>query len=158
MVRLHGGAVAAEELREPALRREPHAVVAEHARRLAVRLRADHLGKVLDDVAAARHVQHLRAAAHGEDGHVPLQRRRQQRELRAVTVRHGAARLGVRLSPVRLRVEIVAAREDDAVERVERLLHPVLDGGHEQRAPARALDDVDVRERDDRRRDRPAAP
>ena len=46
----------------------------------------------------------------------------EERELGAVALGHDPVRLGVRLLAVELRIEVGAAREDQAVERVERLL------------------------------------
>ena len=56
------------------------------------------------------------------------------------------------------RVDVRAAREEEAVDRVERLVDPLLARRHEQRAPAGRLDRADVRERDHRRRHVPDPP
>ena len=69
----------AEELAELRRRLDAHVVVGEDARRVLVPLVADDLGQVLDEVAAARDVQHLRAAADGEHRHVALERALEQR-------------------------------------------------------------------------------
>ena len=111
------------------------------------------LGQVLDEVAAARDVQELEAAADRERRHVALERGLQQRQLARVAARLRRVGLGMRLGAVRARVDVRAAGEDDPVERVERLLDALLAGRDEQRPPSRALDRVDVVERD---RARPA--
>ena len=83
---------------------------------------SDEVGHVLLEVAAERDVEHLRAAADGEHGHVPLQRRGEQGDLGAVPLGTDVGRLRVRLGVVQLRVEVRPAREDEPVEHVERLV------------------------------------
>ena len=133
------------------LRLDRDVVLGELAGQLLVLLVADHLGQVLDEVAAERDVQHLRAAADREHRHVARERGLQQRELGAVALLDDPVRRLVALLAVGGRIEVGAAGEDDPVERVERLLDPVVRGRHEQRAPAGALDGPHVVGRDERR-------
>ena len=98
------------------------------------------------------------AAADGEHGHLACQRPLEERELGAVARGTRAARLRVRLRAVAVGVEIGPTGEDQAVERVERLLHPALARRHEQRPGARRLEHLDVHERDQRRRQAPDSP
>ena len=67
-------------------------------------------------------------------------------------------RLGMRLVAVGLRVEVGAAGEDERVDRVERLLDPLLARRHEQRPRTRALDGPYVVGGDQRRLELPVAP
>src|SRR5205823_6478394 len=92
------------------------------------------------EIAAAGDVQDLAAAADREHRQVSLERRLEQGELRPVSLRHDAFGLGVRVLAVRLRVEIRAAREKQAVERVERLVDGLLGGRDQEWAPAGSLD------------------
>ena len=112
---------------------------------------ADVLGQVLDEVAAVGDVQQLRAAADREHGHVARERRLEQRQLGVVALAADAVVSGCGVAAVQLRVEVRAAREDEAVERVERLLDPVGRRRHEQRPAAGALDRAHVVGRDERR-------
>ena len=111
-------------------------VVGEHPGRVLVLLVADDLGQVLDEIAAARDVQHLRAAAHREHRHVALERRVEQRELAAVSLRRVPIVSGCASWPYSAGSMSAAAGEEDPVERVERLLDPLVARGHEQRPPA----------------------
>ena len=111
----------------------------------------DDLGQVLDEIAAARDVEQLRAAADRQHGHVARERRLEQRELRLVAPRLRRVGRRVRLGPVQVRVEVAAAGEDHAVERVERLLDRALHGRDDERPPARVLHRPHVDERDERR-------
>ena len=156
MVRLHGRSVA-EQPREPRAGLDRDVVVGEAAGALLVPVVPDEVGQVLDQVAAERDVQHLRAAADREHRQVARERRGQQRELGAVALGHDPVRLGMRLLAVQLRVEVGAAGEDQPVERVQRLLDAVVGGRHEQRACARALDRAHVVVRHERRRQLPDA-
>ena len=85
VVRLHRR-VLAEQRAEPRAVVDLHAVLREDARHLAVLLVPDHLGQVLHEVAAARDVQHLEAAADREHRHVARERRLEQRKLAAVAL------------------------------------------------------------------------
>ena len=127
---------------------DAHRVLGERAVDLAVLLVPDDLGQVLDEVAAARDVQHLEAAADREHRHVARERGLEQRELAAVALGVRSVRLRMRLGAVLLRIEVVAAGEEQAVERVERLLDAVLARRHEHRAAAGALDRAHVVVRD----------
>ena len=76
-------------------------------------------------------------------------------QLAGVAVRLRRVGRGVAVGAVVGRVDVDAAREDDPVEHVERLLDRVLARRHDERPPAGLLDRVDVVER---ARARPAAP
>ena len=78
-----------------------HAVIGEDALHLAMLLAADDLRQMLHEVAAARDVQHLEAAADGEHRHVARERAFEQRKLAAVALGLRASRLGVRRGAVR---------------------------------------------------------
>ena len=108
-------------------------VVGEHARRVLCRSSPTHLGEVLDEVAPARDVQDLRAAADGEHRHVALERRaRGARARRASRSGRVPVVSGCGSAPYVAGSRSLAAGEDEAVERVERLLDAVA------RAAARA--------------------
>jgi hypothetical protein len=91
-------------------------------------------------------------------GDVALERARQQRELAVVPVplRRVGGRMALRA--VLRRVDVDAAREDHAVEHVERLVDRLRARRHDQRTAAGALDGLDVVERHQRRRQVPRAP
>jgi hypothetical protein len=82
----------------------------------------DELGKVLYEVATECDVQDLATAAHGEDGHVPLEGGTKQCELGGVSFRVDPTRLVVSLRAVRIRIDVTASREHEAVENGQRLL------------------------------------
>ena len=130
-------------------------MIAELARRVLVVVVPDELGEVLMEIAAAGDVQDLAAAADREHRQVSLERRLEQGELRPVSLRHDAFGLGVRVLAVRLRVEIRAAREKQAVERVERLVDGLLGGRDQEWAPAGSLDGPHVGGRHERRLELP---
>jgi hypothetical protein len=157
MVALNRRAVAEEPL-QPAARLEVDVVVAEHARSVLVLVVPDHLREMLHEVAPAGDVQDLAAPADGEHRHVPRERSLEQRELGAIPVRADAVGLRMRLGVVDGRVDIRAAGEEDAVERIERLLDPVFGGWHEKRAPACPLDGANVGEGRERGGSVPNAP
>src|SRR4051812_33940085 len=91
---------------------ERHVVLAELARAVLVLLVADDLREVLDEVAAERNVEHLRAAADREHGQVTGERRRQQRQLGSIARGDDSDGLWMSLLPVQLGIQIGAARED----------------------------------------------
>ena len=74
-------------------------VLAEGARLGTMHLVAEAVREVLLDVPAARDVQHLRAAADREHGHVALERSPHQLELELVALAHRAGGLVVCGSP-----------------------------------------------------------
>ena len=115
----------------------------------------DLLGEMLDEVAAAKHVQELEAAADRERRQVALERRLEEPQLACIAV--GLGRVGRRMpvGAVVRRVDVDAAREDDPVEHVERLLDRVLARRHDERPAPGLLDGLDVVETV---RARPAAP
>jgi hypothetical protein len=149
----------AEDLRERRVPVDLHVMVDERAGRIVlVALVPDDLGQVLDQVAAARDVQHLDAAADTEHRHVAVQRCLHQLELGAVTLLMDAGRLRMRLLAVVRRIEIGAAGEDDPVERVQRLFDSLVARRYEQRPPTRFLDRTHVVVRDQGRLEIPVAP
>ena len=130
-------------------------VLRELAEHLAVLLVPHDLGQVLDDVAAAGDVEHLEATADREHRQLARERGLEQRELAAVALGVRARRLRMRLRAVLVGLQVVAAGEDQPVERVEHLVDPVLVGRHEHRPPAGPLDGADVVVRDERGLDLP---
>ncbi len=115
-------------------------MLGERARHLLVRPVADRVREVLVEIPAERDVQHLRAPADREHRQVLGERGLQERQLGAVSLGDDAVRLRMRLLAVELRVEIRAAREDQPVERGERLLDPArcAGGTSSARPPARS--------------------
>ena len=105
-----------------------------------------------------RDVQELEPAADRERRHVALERRAQERHLARVAPRLGRVGLRVGVGAVVRRVDVRTAREDDAVEGVERLLDVFLGRRDDDGTPAGALDRIDVRERDERRGELPDSP
>src|SRR5918996_1419479 len=154
---LHRCAVAEDAL-DARAGNELDVVVGEDAGRVLVLLVPDHLGQVLDEIAAQRDVHDLAPATDGEDGHVAGKGRLEEHELGAVAVGADVLRLGVRVGAVAGGIEVGAAREEEAVEGVERLLRPAGARRHEQRPPAGALHGADVVERDERCGTLPHAP
>ena len=154
MVRLDRAA----DLAEARVRGNADAVLRELAGDGAVLLVPDDVGEVLNEVAAAHDVQHLGPAADRQHGEVALERRRQQRELAAVACRVRAVRRRIGVGAVRLGGHVVAAREDEPVERVEHLLDPLVVRRHEHGAAARPLDGAHVVVRDERRLEVPVPP
>ena len=118
----------------------------------------DLLGQVLDQVAAAQHVQELEAAADRERRQVALERGLEEAQLARIAV--GLRRIGSRVpvGAVVRRIDVDAAGEHDPVEHVERLLDRVLARRHDERAAAGLLDRLDVVERHECRRQLPCAP
>ena len=104
VVRLHRRVVA-EQRAEPRPRVERRPRGRRTARGVLVPVVADDIREVLDEVAAERDVQHLRAAADCEHRHVPRERSLQQRELRAVALGHDPFVLDG-LLPERRRIEV----------------------------------------------------
>src|ERR671936_443450 len=157
VVRLHRRALA-DEGTQPAFRVDADSVVREDAERLAVLLVADDLRQVLDEVAAAGDVEDLAPATDGQHGHVARQRGLQQREFGLVALGVEAGGLTMRLGAVGRRVDVVAAREEEAVERVEGLPDRVGARRHEQWATSGLLDRAHVCKRNQRGRHAPMAP
>ena len=147
----------ASHLTDPRRRVDLHRVLRELTDDLPVLLVADNVGEVLDDVTAASDVQHLKAATDREHGR--YRSSAAVRSARSPWSRSGRAhgrRMGV--GAVLLRLQVVAAGEDQPVERVEQLLDAVLVGRHEHRAPAGPLDRAHVVVRDERRLALPVPP
>ena len=110
-------------------------VLREDAERLAVPVVPDLLGQVLDEVTAAQDVQELEAATDRERRKVALERRLEQLQLAGVAVRLGRIGGGVPLGAVPRGIDVDPAREDEAVEHVERLVHRVSLGGTSRARP-----------------------
>ena len=149
VVRLHRR-VLAEQLAEARALLEHHVVIREHSGRVLVPVVPDVVREVLHEIAAGRDVEDLRSTADRENRHVARERSLQERQLRTVALGDDVLRLGVRILPVELRIEIGAAGEDDGVERVQRLVDSRVEGRDEQRPPACALHCSDVLSRDER--------
>ena len=79
------------------------------------------VGDVLIERAAERDVQQLVAAADGENRHVAVEGRIDQRELEAVEHRIGAVDHGCGLLAVQARVDVGAAGQQQTIERREQL-------------------------------------
>ena len=157
MVRRHVGAPTDDRAQSRALL-DLHGVDGELARSLLVVVAAHRLGKVLDEIASARDVQELEAAADREGRQVALECRLQERQLACVAARLRRVRLGMSVGAVLRRVDVRAAGEHDSVERVERLLDVLLGGRNDERTPTRPFDRIDVRERYEHGREVPDAP
>ena len=117
-------------------------VLREDTERLAVPFVPDLLREVLDEVAAAQDVQQLEAAADRERRQVALERRLEETQLAGIAV--GLRRIGRRVTvgTVVRRIDVDAAREDDA--RRERRASPrspsSLGGTTSARPPACSTD------------------
>ena len=147
----------AEQRREPRPPEHLHVVVCEHSGHLLVHVRADAIRYVLLEVAAARDIQHLRAAADRKQRHVAIERCPHQLQLEVVSLPHDAVRLGVRFRVVQLRVDVRAAGEDQPVHDFQRPLD-VRTRRHEERRAARLHHAAHVVSRHERRIEVPRAP
>ena len=87
-----------------------------------------------------------------------MQRGFEQCELAAVALGVRAGRRGMRLRAVLVGLHVVSAGEDQAVDRVEHLLDPVLVGRHEHGPASGPFDGADVGVRDERGLDLPPVP
>jgi hypothetical protein len=105
MVRLHGRSLA-EQRAEAAAVLHLDLMVGEDTGGVLVLLVADDLRQVLEEIASAGDVQHLRSTAYREYRHVSLERRREQGQLAAVPLRSRPGRLRVRLLAVLRRVDV----------------------------------------------------
>ena len=133
-------------------------MLGEAAELFAVALVADRLGQVLDEVAPAEHVQQLEPTADRERRHVALERALEQRELPGVPVLLRGVGRRMTLGAVGGRVDVDPAREDDAVEDVERVVDRVGARRDDERPSAGPLDRLHVEERHERRGQLPRAP
>lgn len=147
-MRFDRGVRATQHSPEPAFCVERDRVVGELAGGVLVALVAHHVGQVLDEVTAARDVQRLRAAAHGQHRHVPCEGAAQERELGPVPLAPRRVGRRMRLGAVQRRVEIGAAGDDECVEQVEVRLGVGLGRRQHDRPAARVLDGGHVRGRD----------
>ena len=158
VARLDRVVARAEDRGKPGSLLHVHGMLGEGAEHLAVPLVPDGLGQVLEEVAAADDVQELEAAADRERRDVALERAPEERQLPRVAMRLRGVGLLVPLGPVRRRVDVDAAREDDTVEHVERLVDRLGARRDDERPPARPLHRLDVVERHERRRQLPTRP
>ena len=108
-------------------------MLGEDAGRLAMALVAHQLGQVLMQLAAVEHVEDLHAAADRQHRQLAVERGPEQRELCLVPAPLDDRRLGMLLGAVQSRVEVGAAREDQTIDRVERLLDRVVVRRDQQR-------------------------
>ena len=102
--------------------------------------------KVLVQGAAHDHVHQLFAAADGQDGLAAGKRGFRQKAVAIIPHRVHMDGLVPDLLPVPLRAHILSAGEDDAVQRVQQLLRPLIavEGGQHDGHTARALDGLRV--------------
>ena len=119
MVGRHGPLVPADELVERGWLFDADPVRGEGAGRRIVILVADDVGQVLDERAAAEHVENLHAPADGEHRQAHALGRRAERQLAFVARGSGLLGSRMRLCPVAGRVDVRAAREQQAVETPE---------------------------------------
>ena len=113
---------------------------------------------MLDEVAAAEDVQELEAATDRKCREVTLERGLEQSQLTGIAVHLRRVGRGVAFGAVLRRVDVDPAREDDAVEDVERLVDRLLARRHDERAPSGLLDRLDVVERHERGGQLPRTP
>ena len=85
------------------------------------------VGQVLVERAARGHVQHLHAAADAEQRNVTLEGAVSQGQLEAVALGPGAARRGVRPSPVRARIHVRPASQHEPVDQIQQLVRRLRD-------------------------------
>ena len=158
VARLHGVVTVTEDLGESRPSPHVHRVLRERPEHLTVAVVADGVREVLHEVPAADDVEELEAAADRERRDVALQRAAEQRHLAGVAV--SLRRVGplVPLGAVGLGADVDAAREDDAVEDIERVVHPVDGRRDDERAAPGPLDRLDVVVGDECRRELPRAP
>ena len=116
------------------------------------------LGQILDDVAAAQHVEQLRAPADREQRQIELERAFEQRELGLILLGADSGRRRMLLGAVERRVDVDAARHDQTVQAVEGLDDRVRIGWELDRTTAGARDGSDVGERRQRAERAPVAP
>ena len=117
------------------------------SREIAVRDRlADDVGQVDVQVAAARDVQDLHAAADRERGRRAPQALLHQRELEGVALGAGRVdRVVIGARAEALRLDVAAAAEHDAVERGEQRRRILVARRQQHRLPAAGAHRVDVR-------------
>ena len=133
----------------------------ERARDAPVLVMTVALRQVLHERAAAGDVDQLHATTDAEHRQLSLDRSACQCHLEGVALRHGPARLGMRLPAVAARIDVGAAGEDQAVDQLEHLVGVArqLGVGREHRdEPTGALHGVDVVARQQRRLLVPHAP
>ena len=116
------------------------------------------LRKVLNEVAAARDVEELGTAADGQNGHVPLERGAEERELGLVASRVHAGGRGVCRGAVGTGINVASPREDESVEGSQCLRDALLGRWNDEGTAASALDRADVRGWNQRGVDIPGPP
>ena len=112
---LHEG-LGAEQLAQRAVGAERDRVLAHLGRIGRVPAVADRIRQVLDQRAAPGHVEHVQAAADGQDRHTRLDRRAHQSQLEAVPAAVGDVGLLVRLGLVQGRVDVRSPGQHQPVE------------------------------------------
>ena len=143
-----------------AVRADPHVMQAEPVRRPVVPPVSHQVGQVLVQRAAPADVQHLHAAADGEQRHAQPQRVTGYRQVPGVPQRRGSLRPRVPRRAVPGRVDVRPARDHQAVQARHRGagLFVVAARRQHDRPPAAAPYRVHIHVREHRRPRRPAAP
>ena len=119
MVGRYGPLVPADEFVEEACLFDADPVAGEGAGRRIVILVTDHVWQVLDERASSEHVENLHAPADGEHRQAHALGREQQRQLAFVSGGSGLLGSMMALCPVAGRVDVRAAREQQAVQTAE---------------------------------------
>ena len=117
----------------------------------AMRREVEPVAEVLLERAAEGDVDHLHPTARAEHGHVPLAGEQGERDLELVADPQRRIIGGMRLAAVQRRVEVAAARQEQAVDQVEQATGIVdvhVDAREEQRCSAGLLDRGDIGVRD----------
>ena len=94
-------------------------------------------GDVLDERAAERDVEDLDAAAHPEDGELPVERALDELELEGVAAGLRDRQVLGRLLAVAAGIDVPAAAQQDAVARIERVLQVTVHAGKAEPNAAR---------------------
>ena len=102
--------------------------------------RAEHLGDVLVQRAAESDVRNLQSATNRQHGQLQLERRLDEREFVVIAPRGRNFRTRVRRGTVARRIDVVAAREDEAVQARE-VGGDARDVGHQTHRLAARLPD-----------------
>ena len=94
---------------------------------------------MLEERAAVRHVQHLDATADAKEGNVPLNGPSHQRSLKPVTLMVGVFGLDVGIGSVQRGPEVIATREHQSVDQIEKRVGAARMGREHNRHPACVL-------------------